>query len=81
MNLYRVKATYTSKENGKTINNVPFEFYAIAEDELQASDKISRAIADTPDTMIHWNLLEDPEQIASNDCGERDALLIEEYYC
>lgn len=78
MNLFRVKATYTLKENGKTIHNVPFKFYVVSHDELDVSDKILNAISDLPETMTEFYLLEDPEQIASTDWGERDALLIEE---
>ena len=74
MNLYIVKTTYQKNGDGKPI---PFNFYAIAEDEFEASDKISKAISDSPDEMQNWYLETEPEALASNDCSASGGLIIQ----
>lgn len=74
MNLYIVQATYQKNADGKPR---PFKFYVIAEDEFEASDKISKAINESPDEMDNWYLEQDPIAIASNDCGTDIDLIIE----
>lgn len=73
MKLYIVKATY---DKGK-VKNIPFNFYVIAEDELEASDKISEAISDSPEEMQNWYLATEPEEIASNECSANGDLIIQ----
>ena len=75
MKLYKIEATYN--RNKLNVSNIPFKFFVIAEDEIDASDKVLQAILSTPFEMDDVMLKTEPEEIATNDCGEQSALLIE----
>lgn len=74
MKLFKVEATYTNGIGQK----IPFNFYVIAEDIEDASDKISKSISDSPTGMDNWYLAGEPEELASNgECSETNDLLIQ----
>lgn len=73
MKLYKVELTY---KKGSAIN-IPFTYYILAESVEEAAEKTSETISLTPDDMQDWCIDTEPEEIASNDCGDSSNLLIE----